>query len=183
MRTLLAIVVALGIAAAASGSAAAASRCSHWPAPPRTFDLGARFRGLPVMDRSRICMGAPVPARVDSAIYGTCDAEPEAGCGPPLEVQSWPECARDFRSLDLGLPRLTRARSRGVTGTGRIPASAVWPGQVELYTGSTTVVIFAYGDRVARAAARRIAREVLAGGGLPSFARLRAQAMRPAGCQ
>jgi hypothetical protein len=188
MRALLAIVVVLGIAAAAPAAAPAAS-CRHWPAPPRTFDLGARFDGLRVTNRARLCMGAPdgqtqaVPARVDSVVYGSCHATYEGGCGLPLEVQSWPECARDFRSLDRGLPRLTRARSRALAGTGRIPASDPWPGQVELYTGSTTAVIFADGDRLARRAARRIAHDLIARGGLPLFARLRARAMRRAGCQ
>jgi hypothetical protein len=189
MRALLPIVIALGLAVAAPAPAATGSRCSDWPAPPDTFDLGARFAGLPVTNRARLCMGAPpdarqtVPARVDSVIYGTCDASPD-GCGGPLEVQSWPECARNFRSLDdLGLPRLTRARSRAVAGTGRIPAARIWPGQIEVYTGATTVVVFADRDALARRAARRIARDAIAGGRLPSFARLRARAMRRAGCQ
>jgi hypothetical protein len=70
-----------------------------------------------------------------SFVYGECTPPPDGGCLPPLEIQDWSACVR-FLARYPG--HLESFPFRG--------AKAAWvpsAGSFEVYTGRTTVVIFA----------------------------------------
>ena len=75
-----------------------------------------------------------------SFLYGDCAAGDHVGCALPLEIQTWPSCARSLALYDpddpLG-PAPERTRVRGA------PAGILDDGrQLEIQTGSSTIVIF-----------------------------------------
>jgi hypothetical protein len=75
--------------------------------------------------------------------YGRCSAgtRDEGGCAPPLEVQDWPACGRNAALYGLRLPLHVHIRG--------VPAKE-FGDRIELWTGTTDVVIF--GRHAARAA-------------------------------
>lgn len=81
--------------------------------------------------------------------YGGCALpEGEGGCSPPLQIQNYNTCRR-WADAYPGKPRLFNFRG----------AKAAWvssAGSLEIYTGRTTVVIFANRKSVAKRAARLI---------------------------
>ncbi len=157
------------------------------------YDLGRAFAGYPLTDASPQCsfIEAPSDVPVDggpspgtafwSAIYGSCVAQGDEGCPYPLEVQSWPECARNLGSYRLaddpidGEPGDTDDDADGAAissadaagpawepymleGYPDLPAAAFEGGtRLELYAGRTAVVIFADSDKLAARAARALA--------------------------
>jgi hypothetical protein len=85
-------------------------------------------------------------------IYGTCKPPPgrEGGCPPPLDVQNYEICARNPNSYEVPARSLTQ-RIRGVPYYMNQGAGAF-----ELYTGTTTVVIFASDWEAAKRAAEQL---------------------------
>lgn len=78
-----------------------------------------------------------------SFVYGDCEAEGEAGCAPPAEVQVWPACRRnlalyDGQSLVAGSPVPERVVVRGVPGAFLDRGT-----RLELETGRSLVAVFA----------------------------------------
>jgi hypothetical protein len=83
--------------------------------------------------------------------YGDCTPAPDSGCGLPVTVQNWSACQR-WAGIYPGKPRLFAFHG----------AKAAWvptAGSLEIYSGRTTVVIFAHSRDLAKAAARKL-REV-----------------------
>jgi hypothetical protein len=166
------------------------------------YSLGASFAGLSRTNMSRSCY-APPPGRlvgtgsgsvtwVSDAVYGTCTPEGfEGGCGPPLDVQSWPECDRNFSSNGTveSAKTLRPTTSDALTGSYKIPAVQLEKGlsnRIEMYTGTTTIVIFTdgpEGPRLALRAAHALARIVARSVASISGARLRALAVSTRGCR
>jgi hypothetical protein len=117
------------------------------------YSLGPSHQGLPLTTIIRRC-DYPSPngrANYVSYIYGDCDPAPvpgekyvDGGCAPPLEVQVWPACERSVADYDFPAPEL--AERRGVP-------SAAFADRVELYTGASTVVVFAASQEAAEQAA------------------------------
>ena len=170
------------------------------------YDLGRKFDGLSLLSVERSCLAPPPralhrlgePSSVawtSDANYGTC--APEAGsegtCDSPLQLQSYPECDRNFSSYG-GVVQPARAlsprKSFFLGGSYKIPTAAFEYGRLgarlEMYTGQTTVVISSYGSpdppTLARRAAHALARLIepkLAG---ISAARLRVLGVDPHGC-
>ncbi len=169
------------------------------------YDLGSTFDGLSRTSVERSCFAPPPralhrlgePASVawtSNATYGTCTPEGSDGtCDPPLEIQSSPECDRNFSSYGVVEP--TRAvstrRSFFLSGSHKIPTAAFEYGRfgarLEMYTGQTTVVIFSYRNSdppgLARRAAHALARLIAPKLSRISAARLRALAVDPHGCR
>lgn len=85
-------------------------------------------------------------------IYGTCKPPPgpEGGCAPPLAVQNSEICASNPNSYGVPARALTQ-RVRGVPYYMNQGAGAF-----ELYTGTTTVVIFASDFEAAKRAAEEL---------------------------
>lgn len=161
------------------------------------YDLGAHFAGLALTTVSHNCfvpsghLVGPGPrdlAWTSTAIYGTCTPEgAEGGCGPPLEVQSWPECDRNY--APYGPPGDLKPRtSYRLSGSHRLPTASLEHGlsnRIEIYDGRTTVVVFTdgpEGPRLASLAAHALARKIAPRLRSTSFSRLRALAVSTRGC-
>lgn len=86
-------------------------------------------------------------------IYGHCEPPPsgEAGCPPPLQIQNFSTCTRWAAGVNQGRRlydfRGAKARGGGATGISD---------PLEIFTGSTTVVIFAERRSVTWAAAKAL---------------------------
>lgn len=166
------------------------------------YSLGMSFAGLPLTDELRSCYVPPAgrivgthPGSltwVSDAIYGNCTPEgSEGGCGPPLDVQSWPECDRNLSSYGTAEPprALPPATSHSLSGSYEIPTVQLERGlsnRIEMYTGQTTIVIFTDGPggpRLALRAAHALARIVAPRVSSIPAARLRALAVSTRGCR
>jgi hypothetical protein len=203
----LVLATALGGISVASQSSREQAPClkqRHLPAFT-AYNLGRTFAGLPLTSVERFCFAPPPralrrvgePASVawtSEATYGTCTPEEgsEGACDPPLEIQSWPECDRNFSSYGVIEPprALSPRKSFLLGGSYKIPTAAFEyghsPTRLEMYTGQTTVVIFTAGvrdpPRLARRAAHALARLIAPKLSGTSAARLRALAVDPHGC-
>ena len=97
---------------------------------------GASIVGLPLTAVER----RGDSARYVSFLYGDCPASDHQGCPLPLEIQTWPACVRNLSLYDAGDPFSPRPEWSQVR---KAPAGIFDEGrQVELQTGSSTVVIF-----------------------------------------
>jgi hypothetical protein len=178
-------------------------RCLERRHLPRytVYSLGASFDGLARTTTIRNCeVPGPGPyagthpgsvAWNSTVVYGSCTPEGfEGGCGPPLEIQSWPQCDRDYSLYGTKEPAsaLRPATSFRLSGSYKIPTAAFERGisnRIELYTGQTTVIVFTDGpgasDRAIRSAhalARKIAPRLRS----LSARRLRQLAVSTRGC-
>jgi hypothetical protein len=118
----------------------------------KVYSLGVAFEGIPFTTDLRRCddpfPGEPVRANYVSYIYGNCVVAPgdgqtpvDEGCAPPLEIQTWPSCERSLADYELEpgvpYPHDDLGLQRGV------PAYSFDEGtRVELYTGTSVIVIF-----------------------------------------
>lgn len=104
------------------------------------FDLyyaGEQVAGLPLSAVER----RTGDATYVSFLYGDCAAGDHYGCALPLEIQTWSACARSLSLYDGSDPFAPRPASTRVRGA---PAGILDDGrQLELQTGTSTVVIFA----------------------------------------
>jgi hypothetical protein len=143
----------------------------------RAFALGGSFRGLEAGTPVRRC-GAPYRAgyRTGPAIappnflmvaYGDCKVQSDSGCAPPIEVQTFPACERNLASYSAdpsGAP--LPHRSLAIRGA---PAAAFDEGtRLEIYTGTSTIVIFGDSPKLVREAAAAV--RPLGGGRLAQLA-------------
>jgi len=182
------------------------------PAAFKAYYLGDSFAGLPLTERSRSCFVPPHGRRggegpravtwTSTAKYGTCrPVGVDAGCGPAISVETWPECDRNFSSFGVAqLGALTPSRSFSLSGSYKIPTvarlSSLSP-TVEMYTGQTTIVIVGdaigavqlmsgegdeEGPTLARQAAHALAGVIDPRLSSVSAARLRARAVDSRGC-
>jgi hypothetical protein len=193
----------IGLASQSRSEEAPCLKQRHLPAFT-AYNLGDTFDGLPLTSVERSCLAPPAgkhrlgePASVawtSDAIYGTCTPEGSEGtCDDPLEIDSYPECDRNFSSYGVVEPaRALRPRkSFFLGGSYKIPTVAFEYGRfgtrLEMYTGQTTVVIGSYGNPdppcLARRAAHALARLIAPKLSGISTARLRALAVDPHGCR
>jgi hypothetical protein len=170
------------------------------------YNLGRTFDGLPLTSVERSCfapgplaphrLGEPASVAWNSdAIYGTCTPEGSEGtCDPPLEIQSYPECDRNFSSYGGVVEppaALNPHKSFSLSDSYKIPTAAFEYGRfgarLEMYTGQTTVEISSYGTpdppSLARLAAHALARLIVPKLWRVSAARLRDLAVDPHGCR
>jgi hypothetical protein len=157
-------VFALGVTACGSGVGSTAP--SHGPAAGLTkvrrfqeyplFWLGPTYGGLKLtgVDSGRVDVPSADHTRIIRThshtvtfLYGTCTpgGGDEQSCPPPLQVQNWPSCGRNAALYGLHLP--LRLHVRGV------PAMR-FGGRLEIWTGTSDVVIF-FADAARAAAALR----------------------------
>ncbi len=122
------------------------------------FSAGPSIAGVPLTDFRRRCGGTTPadepPANYTSYIYGDCNiAEGATGCKPPLEIQTWPACERSLAEYSFQgkpIPR-TRLPSRNGAEVQEI-VLPFGPPRIEVYSKSSTVVIFANDSALAREA-------------------------------
>jgi hypothetical protein len=125
-------------------------------APPfEVFSAGPTPRDLPLTGTTRRCDQATPktygwPNNYVGYSYGDCEIPTGAtGCSPPLTVQTWPACQRSEADYSLeggplphhDLPDLGEAKVVEFT----FPSS-----RIEVYTGATTIVIYAADRELAR---------------------------------
>jgi hypothetical protein len=167
------------------------------PTPTRYFDLGRSFAGLRLTSHSEICNPASPPGATVasgpseavgyvSVVYGSCTPASGEGCVPPLNVQSWPECARDPKTykppgrLGASAARLNPSEAVTVSAAPWIPARSFEAGtRLELYTGETTIVVFAGESRLAAEAGAALATAAATHARPASAPRLRSAAHQP----
>ncbi|MEA2360075.1 MAG: hypothetical protein QOI62_3335 [Solirubrobacteraceae bacterium] len=140
--------------------------------------------GYRLSDASLLCQRTvPVPTRYRSRVYGTCSSGEDTGCAPPLEIQNWPECARDYASYSRPVTHrtLSLSSSRRLAGQA-IPAALIASTQIELYEGTMTVVVFADRPSLARRAARALARRIVRYAARRTFRARRRAALRAPDC-
>lgn len=168
------------------------------PIPTRYYDLGRAFAGLKLTSQRDLCNpAAPAGAAVSSGpseavgyvsvVYGSCTPTSGDGCVPPLNVQSWPECARDPNTYREPTPRGAKLEAMlnpnepvTIPSAPWIPARAFEGGtRLEIYSGETTIVVFARDSHLASAAGAALA-NAAADQATPSSAlRLRSAARQP----
>ncbi len=113
------------------------------------YSLGSSFHGLPLTYSAIVCNRPPGHAGpvvpFSDVIYGSCKAVSDYGCPAPLEIQSWPQCHRNYSSYSKG----PLDRALNPSALTRIKALPSLPAamfdedtRLELYTGDTTVVVF-----------------------------------------
>lgn len=174
----------------------ASAGCKHGAAVTSGFyDVGAAFQGLQRSSPTFECMPARSRIAVDGSLrpvgyvyvtYGSCDYR-LAPCLDPLEIQTWPECARDPNSYTP-----ERGTSRGeqlalnpgelvtIKSAPELPATSFAGGtRIEIYGGGSTVVVFAPNGTLGREAARVLAHEVFLRASPTTAARLDAEAAMP----
>lgn len=174
----------------------ASAGCKHGAAITSGFyDLGAAFQGLqrssPTVEcmpaRSRIAVDGPLrPVGYVYVTYGSCDYRLES-CLDPLEIQTWPECARDPNSYtpERGpsrgqKPALNPSELVKISSDPELPATSFEGGtRIELYGGGSTVVIFAPNVTLGKEAARALAHEVFLHASPTTAARLDTEAGAP----
>jgi hypothetical protein len=121
------------------------------PTDPINFEIlsaGPEVAGLPLTAAVRRCDSAApadeAPANRITYIYGSCEIpETETGCAPPLEVQTWPACQRNKAGYTFeGQPLpYTELSKRGAAEV--VEFNFALESRIEVYTKSSTVVLFA----------------------------------------
>lgn len=121
------------------------------------FSAGPEVAGLPMTEVVRRCdAAAPVdeaPANRITYLYGDCKiAEGATACAPPLQVQTWPACQRNmagysFEGKPLPFKELPRRADAKV-----VEFNFAQESRTEVYTRSSTIVIFADDPELTRQA-------------------------------
>jgi hypothetical protein len=114
---------------------------------------------LPLNTAVRRCdAGAPAdeaPANYVAYTYGHCEiAEGATGCAPPLQIHTWPACQRSlaeysFEGKPLPYKELPKRGEAEV-----VEIDFFLDNRIEIYTKSSTIVIFASEPALARKAVR-----------------------------
>lgn len=179
-------------------SAFASSRCEVGAAVPEAaYALVPSVRGFAREQPKYFCAPAPGPRTVSgplrpvgyvSVLYGTCDFS-RGPCRPPLEIQSWAECARNKNSYSPHPgTRLAPGEGPGETfgdsitlpGAPQLPVVSFEGGaRLELFSGSTDIIVYAQDRSLAREAADTLASGVVAHLAGNALRRLRSDANQP----
>jgi len=128
------------------------------------FSAGDEVAGLPLTAMVRRCdSGAPAdeaPANYVTYVYGSCEIAPSAtGCAPPLQVQTWPACQRSISDYSIEGEPLPREELPALSKDGAAEVREVElmeTGRIEVYTESSTVVIFSEDPAVAKQAVEEL---------------------------
>lgn len=119
------------------------------------FWLGQSFEGLPLTTQQSGSTGG------DLFVYGSCEAKPDSGCSPPLQVQNATTCTRNAVGLDVVPRSIHRVRGAGIAATYE-------RGGIDVSTGRTTAAVYTSTDRrAARAVAALRRRSQSKPGSLP----------------
>lgn len=174
----------------------AAAGCERGTAiPSGFFRLGSTFSGLSasreiaecVPVRSRIAVDGPLrPVGYAYLTYGSCNYRLEP-CQDPLEIQTWPECARDPNSYtpERGSsrgekPALNPSRTVKINSALQLPAASFEGNtRIELYGGGSTVVVFAPDPTLGQRAAHALAQAMLMHASPTTAAQLDREAAAP----
>jgi hypothetical protein len=120
-----------------------------------TFSAGAAPVGLPLTETIRRCDegSGDAGANYVSYIYGDCMiAESATGCSPPLEVQVWPACQRSLADYSFEGRPLPHRKLPSDDAAEVVEFAFGLDNRIEVYTRSSTIVIFANQIALARKA-------------------------------
>lgn len=112
------------------------------------FSAGPSIAGVPFTGVQRRC-GGSAPADEPSPdfinyIYGHCEIPAGAtGCEPPLEIQTWPACQRSLGDYSFEGHPVPFRRLQDVGGAEVVEINFMVDNRIEVYTKSSTIVIFA----------------------------------------
>jgi hypothetical protein len=113
----------------------------------------------------------PAGVPYTSVLYGDCQAQDDQGCPLPLEIQSWPECGRNggMYGDSAADNALNPSDALQLASAPSIPALSFEGGtRIELYTGQTTIVVFAGDPSLALQAADALAQQAAANSEMPA---------------
>jgi hypothetical protein len=149
--------------------------------PFSMYSLGQAFEGLSATAALRRCddpyPGEQVRANYVSYVYGGCTITPaddvdDERCVPPLEVQSWPACERSLAdiSLDVADSVLDALRPGPFVQRRNVPTSLFENAlRLEVYTGTSTIVIFGTDPEQILRAVSQLRTELLGPPNLPAL--------------
>ena len=125
------------------------------------FSAGPSVAGVPMESLQRRCGGTtPIdepPANYTNYIYGSCKiAEGATGCSPPLEVQTWPACQRSLADYTFEGKPMPYRHLPNLGGAEVVEIEFMFEPRIEVYTGSSTVVIFANNSALAEEALKQL---------------------------
>lgn len=135
------------------------------PTSVGSVNLGPLIDGLPLVSSANLCNpvapGKPATVPFSLAVYGDCTPAPEEGCAPPLEIQTWPECRRNMASYSItdaaGNQQPYPHVQSALAATPAIPVATFDQGtRTEIYTGPSTIVVFAENPSVMQRAVQAI---------------------------
>jgi hypothetical protein len=142
------ILILSGCAAAKAPSLDEAERFDSYSVYYAGEEVGATKDGVEFPLEKVSGSGPDLRSSTWAFIYGDCDPPTgDGGCSPPLQIQNFSTCSRWAGGVNQEKP-LYGFRGAKARGTGRGLSNPI-----EIFTGTTTVVIFAPRPAVAKAAA------------------------------
>lgn len=112
------------------------------------FSAGPSVAGVPLNSVQRRCGGSTpadeAPVNFTNYIYGHCEgAESDTGCAPPLEIQTWPACQRALGDYSFEGKPMPYRRLPSRDGAEVVEIDYLLESRIEVYSKSSTIVIFA----------------------------------------
>jgi hypothetical protein len=151
LAVLLVVAAAIPAIAALDGESRGAADEAREFRGYRVFWLGERFGSQELTNASR------EESRKDGTtftfIYGDCEAESDSGCAPPYQLQNYSACERNLATR--GGPRPKRRKPIRGAAVYRFGDGGTFD-MLEVYTGRTTIVVFAPTEAEARRVVRRL---------------------------
>lgn len=128
------------------------------PNEPINFDIfsaGRAVKGLPLTSTVRRCDagadGDESPANYLAYVYGNCDPS-QSGCSPPLQIHSWHACQRAYTDYSFEGQPLPYRELADMGDAKVVEIDFLVDRRIEIYTGSSTIVIWAADRALALAA-------------------------------
>jgi hypothetical protein len=121
------------------------------------FSAGSSVAGLPLTDFTRRCGEATFadesPANFVNYFYGDCKIPSGAtGCAPPLQIQTWPACQRTLGNYTFEGKPIPHRELPSVGSARVVEILFEFGPRIEVYTGSSTIVLFAESRALAKRA-------------------------------
>lgn len=122
------------------------------------FSAGPAPAGVPLAASLRRCEAAAPSEEVSSNyvsyIYGECEYREagDTGCAPPLEVQTWPACQRSLADYSFAGESMPHKKLPPQDSAEVVEFEFEEETRFEVYTKSSTIVVFAQDPALARKA-------------------------------
>ena len=133
--------------------------CTHTDEPINfeIFSAGPSVAGVPLTNFTRRCGGTTSadepPPNFTNYLYGSCEVvEGAPGCALPLQIQTWPACQRALGDYSFEGKPIPYQELPKINGAEVVEINFMLDHRIEIYTGSSTIVIFAENRDLARKA-------------------------------
>lgn len=111
------------------------------------FSAGPDVAGVPMSEAARRCDSGALADEATSNyfayVYGDCRPEPNAGCLPPLQIRSYPACQRNYAEYSFEGKQLPYTELPSVDGAIVREIEFLVDHRIEVYTGTSTIVLSA----------------------------------------